>query len=61
MNENEPFGRQPLPVKVIFEGDPRDVDVYIRRFRAIVESGSYDHVTRTGPGSCIIYPRAVND
>ena len=56
----EPFGRQPQPVRVDFHGDLRDVEHYIRRLTSIIESGSYDVVTRMG-NQITIHPRAVND
>lgn len=61
MSQDEPFGRQPQPVKVTFEGDPRDVDHYLRKLQGYIERTSYDLATRTGPSSFTISPRAVND
>lgn len=59
-SENEPFGRQPQPVRVDFHGDLRDCETYIRKITSIIESGSYDVVTRMG-NQITIHPRAVND
>lgn len=60
---DEPFGRQPLPVKVIFEGDPKDkehIDSYIRTCINAIERHSYDVCTKVN-NTFTIYPRAVND
>lgn len=59
-SENEPFGRQPQPVRVDFSGDLRDCEEYIRKITRIIEGGSYDTVSRMG-NQIIIHPRAVND
>lgn len=60
MTSDEPFGRQPQPVRVDFTGDLRDVDACISRIIRIIEGGSYDQCTRMG-NQIMIYPRAVND
>ena len=60
VSENEPFGRQPEPVRVSFFGDLRDCETYIRKITSIIENGSYDTVSRMG-NQIIIHPRAVND
>lgn len=52
--------RQPEPVKLTFEGDPRDVDEYIRKVCGAIERTSYDTTTRVG-NTITIYPAAVND
>lgn len=57
---DDPFGRQPQPVRVDFIGDLRDVDYYMRRISSLIEGGSLDVVTRMG-NQLIIHPRAVND
>lgn len=57
---DEPFGRQPQPVRVDFFGDLRDVEHYMSRIKSIIEHNSYDAVTRMG-NQLIIHPRAVND
>lgn len=57
---DEPFGRQPQSVRLDFTGDLRDVEHYMRRITQIIESGSYDTVSRMG-NQIIIHPRAVND
>ncbi len=53
--------RQPKPVHVTFEGDPRDIAECVTRIKNIIERGSYDNVERNGPNALIIYPHAVND
>lgn len=57
---NEPFGRQPQPVKITFEGDQRDIDRYFREIYRKLSLGTYDNVERNG-NVIMIYPRAVND
>ncbi len=57
---DEPFGRQPQPVRLDFNGDLRDVDAYINKIKAYIERSSYDNVERMG-NQITIYPRAVND
>lgn len=57
---NEPFGRQPQPVRITASGDLRDVDYYLNRIKSIIENNSYDNVERMG-NQLMIYPRAVND
>jgi len=57
----DPFGRQPKPVHLTFDGDPRDVAEMISRIKNIIERGSYDNVQRNGSNALIIYPHAVND
>lgn len=57
---DEPFGRQPQPVRIDAYGDLRDVDYYLNRIKSIIENSSYDNVKRMG-NQLIIYPRAVND
>ncbi len=57
---DEPFGRQPQPIRVDFSGDLRDVEVYILLIKRLIERGSYDNVERMG-NQLMIYPRAVND
>lgn len=65
--ELELFGRQPKPVKVTLEGDPRDVDYYARHLMTLVETESYDvcvgvcNKESRLAESFTIYPRAVND
>ena len=53
--------RQPKPVHITFEGDPRDIAECMTRIKNIIERGSYDNVERNGPNALIIYPHAVND
>lgn len=59
MTDN-PFGRQPQPVRVEFHGNPIDVETYLSKLRRIIENGSYDTTTTVGH-ILTIYPRAVND
>lgn len=58
-NDDEPFGRQPEPVKVLFEGDSRDVAYYTQ---ILMKAAGFkgDMVQKTEAGFTI-YPRAVND
>lgn len=57
---DEPFGRQPLPVKVTIEGDEIDVLYWMRDFmRRAGFKG--DMVQQNLHNSFMIYPRAVND
>lgn len=57
---SDPFGRQPLPVTIRFEGDPRDVDFWLRELLRRAEYKG-DTTQRLGPSTFKIYPRAVND
>lgn len=65
VTENEPFGRQPMPVKITIEGaDPRDVDYWYRQLTRSAEFKG--DMTQTEPGEPMkhtftIHPRAVND
>lgn len=59
----EPFGRQPEKVTVRFEGDPRDVQYWMRHFARAAEFKG-DQVQLPFVGDCsffTIYPRAVSD
>jgi hypothetical protein len=62
---DEPFGRQPKPVRVILVGEPADVTTYVTRLRGYIERSSYDvtSILQDGGGLSIftIHPRAVND
>jgi hypothetical protein len=62
MSTNEPFGRQPKPVKVIFEGEPEDVNHFMHMLGSYIEHKTLHQVgwDRTS-GHFTIYPRAVND
>ena len=58
---DEPFGRQPKPVTVLFYGETEDVEFWKRELgrRAefkddCVQQSSFGH-------GFVIYPRAVND
>lgn len=61
---HEPFGRQPQPVTVRLDGDPRDVEYWARELARRAEFKG-DNVQRNVPGDggtvFIIHPRAVND
>lgn len=57
---DEPFGRQPQPVRLDGFGDLRDVEHYLQKIKSFIENSSYDTVTRMG-NQLTIYPRAVND
>jgi hypothetical protein len=56
------FGRQPLPVKVSFDGHPDDI-LYWRRelMRRAEFKGDSVEVGPDGRHQFTIYPRAVND
>jgi len=56
---DEPFGRQPKPVKVTLQGERIDVDHYISRLIRAADSHG-EMIVRNGT-SFTIYPRAVND
>lgn len=56
----EPFGRQPQPVRIDFTGDLRDVDYYMKWIAQVIENGSYAITTRMG-NQLTIHPGAVND
>lgn len=59
---NEPFGRQPQPVKVVMTGAAVDVDYYRNRFMSYIERTSYANcVYNKAEDSFTIYPGAVND
>lgn len=60
---DSPFGRQPEPVTVRLDGDPRDVEVWARHLaRAAEYKGDYVQRNIVGDGSIFkIFPRAVND
>ena len=60
MTENEPFGRQPKPVKVTFEGEAQDVLPWIREFRRRAEYKG-DMTVDCGPWSFTIHHRAINN
>lgn len=52
--------RQPQPVKIAFEGDPRDIENYKRRIALCLTRSSLDNVETNG-NKMTIYPAAVND
>lgn len=56
MTENWPFGRQPKPVYIVFDGEQEDIDSIIQRFSAVCWE-----IQRINPTKIIAYPRAVND
>lgn len=57
---NEPFGRQPEPVRVLLTGDQQDVTYWKRELMRKAEFKG-DLAQSTSPVSFTIYPRAVND
>jgi hypothetical protein len=59
MSDNDPFGRQPQPVRVELYGDQRDIDLFISLLRAAAERT--DASTQRMGNQFKIYPRAVND
>lgn len=58
---DEPFGRQPEPVSVIFEGNQIDVDYWYIRFQKLAESAGDITMSLHNRSGFRIYPRAVND
>lgn len=56
----EPFGRQPQPVTVIFDGDRVDIEYWINLLQRRAEFKG-DMTQRLSPSSFKIFPRAVND
>lgn len=66
---DEPFGRQPKPVKVVLSGDDaQDVLYWTRRLYRFAEHNGADiqlgnghHTTTSSTKEFTIYPRAVND
>lgn len=57
---DEPFGRQPLPVTILFAGEQIDIDYWSAHIkRAISFKG--DLFERISATEFRIYPRAVND
>lgn len=57
---DEPFGRQPQPVKVTLEGEGIDVDRWAKMLSRYAESHG-DSVHFKHGNIFTIYPRAVND
>lgn len=59
--DDEPFGRQPKPVTVLFYGEPEDVG-YWKQYLAGRAEFKGDVVQRAKfSDGFVIYPRAVND
>lgn len=59
---DEPFGRQPQPVRVVLTGDAIDIEHYRKLIMGYIDRTSYDHcVYNPAEDSFTIYPRAVND
>lgn len=58
---DEPFGRQPQPVRLEFKGEQIDIDHYMSRIVSWIKQTSYDTTTCGSNNSLTIYPRAVND
>lgn len=57
---NEPFGRQPQPVKFTMEGETIDIDYWFNLIKRMAESRGYNTVERHR-NIFTIYPGAVND
>lgn len=53
---NEPFGRQPKPVKFTLEGETEDIDYWFK-----VISNLVDDIQREHRNIFTVHPRAVND
>jgi hypothetical protein len=60
MNEDEPFGRQPRPVRVTLTGSGEDIDYWFQVFKRRVESMG-DNIVQKHRNVFTIYPHAVND
>jgi hypothetical protein len=61
---DSPFGRQPRPFKLIFEGDFEDLATVMPGVRRHLErAGDATDMKLSTDGECFIrvYPRAVND
>lgn len=56
----EPFGRQPQPVRVTFEGATVDVEYWMRELMQRAEFKG-DIAQKTGDRQFTIYPMAVNN
>lgn len=57
---DEPFGRQPKPVKVTLDGESIDVEFWARHIKRACEFKG-DLVEFKHANIFTIYPRAVND
>ena len=57
---DEPFGRQPKPVSVFFEGELVDIEYWINYLKRCAEFKG-DNTDLVGKSGFKIYPRAVND
>ncbi len=57
---DDPFGRQPQPVTVTLDGDPKDVSYWLHKLKRRAEFKG-DQVECHSPNIFTIYPRAVND
>lgn len=57
---DEPFGRQPQPVRVMLIGESIDVDYWLRVLMQRAEFKG-DLTQSVGSATFVIYPRAVND
>ncbi len=60
MTSDEPFGRQPLPVKITMDGETIDIDYWFNEMKRMIESRGYNTVQRHR-NIFTIYPGAVND
>ena len=57
---DEPFGHQPKPVSVFFEGELIDVEYWINYLKRCAEFKG-DLAERVGSRGFRIFPRAIND
>ena len=58
---DEPFGRQPQPVRIVVTGnEAADVVFWVRHIKRACEFKD-DLVEQQGSAQLIVYPRAVND
>lgn len=57
---DEPFGRQPKPVRITMEGEAVDVAYWKQRLMRAAEFKG-DMTQNQGLDIFVIYPRAVND
>lgn len=60
-NPDEPFGRQPEPVKITLSGDPRDCEYWLYQLMRRAEFKGDLAVRHTPSFVFTIYPRANND
>jgi hypothetical protein len=58
---DEPFGRQPKPVTVLFSGESQDVEFWKRELGRRAEFKGDTVQQAQFSNGFVIYPRAVND